>query len=125
MNITVTFDPVVKGRAKFSPVAAWSIPAGGPRLLVSEIQERVASFYDLQASDMKSARRARAISRPRQVAMYLARRLTPRSLPDIGRRFGDRDHTTVMHAIRTVERLRLTDPEIDAEIRRLERILQP
>src|SRR3546814_7587708 len=66
---------------------------------------------------MVSARRAREVARPRQVAMYLAKRLTPRSLPEIGRRFGGRDHTTVMHAVKRIEELRVEDTELDADIR--------
>src|SRR3546814_7947784 len=70
---------------------------------------------------MASKRRVRAIARPRQVAMYLAKELTPRSYPEIGRRFGGRDHSTVIHAVRTVEALRVADSELDAEIAAIRR----
>jgi len=64
------------------------------------------------------------VARPRQVAMYLAKQLTPRSLPEIGRRFGGRDHTTVIHAVRRIEKLRQTDAELDADVRLLIRQLE-
>src|SRR5690606_9238095 len=80
------------------------------RVTIEEIQKRVAEHYSIRLADMQSARRARAVARPRQVAMYLAKQLTPRSLPEIGRKFGGRDHTTVMYAIRKIEELRAGDP---------------
>src|SRR3546814_12581730 len=70
--------------------------ANDRKITIDDIQRRVAEHYRLKPADMVSARRAREVARPRQVAMYLAKRLTPRSLPEIGRRFGGRDHTTVM-----------------------------
>jgi chromosomal replication initiator protein len=73
---------------------------------------------------MQSARRARAVARPRQVAMYLAKQLTPRSLPEIGRKFGGRDHTTVIYAIRKIEELRTGDPSLSEDIETLRRLLQ-
>lgn len=91
---------------------------GPPRIpAISEIQAAVAKYFDIPVKEMTSARRARHIARPRQVAMYLARELTPRSLPEIGRRFGWRDHTTVIHAIKQVERLMLEQPEMDGCVR--------
>ena len=75
------------------------------RVTIEEIQKRVAEHFSMRMSDMTSARRARAVARPRQVAMYLAKQLTQRSLPEIGRRFGNRDHTTVMHAVEKVTQL--------------------
>jgi chromosomal replication initiator protein len=73
---------------------------------------------------MHSARRARAVARPRQVAMYLAKQLTPRSLPEIGRKFGNRDHTTVMHAIRRIDELRAVDAVLNEDVETLRRVLQ-
>jgi chromosomal replication initiator protein len=73
---------------------------------------------------MSSARRARAVARPRQVAMYLAKQLTTRSLPEIGRRFGGRDHTTVMHAVRKVEELITQDAAFAEDLELLKRMLQ-
>lgn len=82
------------------------------RLTIARIQEEVARYFSIPLSEMTSARRSRDVARPRQIAMFLARELTPKSLPDIGRRFGGRDHTTVMHAIRVVEALLFDDHEI-------------
>ena len=93
------------------------------RITIDEIQKRVAEHYSIKLSDMHSARRARVVARPRQVAMYLAKQLTPRSLPEIGRRFGGRDHTTVMHAIRKIEELRTSDAVINEDIELLRRQL--
>jgi chromosomal replication initiator protein len=75
-------------------------------------------------ADMTSARRSRAVARPRQVAMYLAKQMTPRSLPEIGKKFGGRDHTTVMHAVRQIERLSSEDRGIAEDLESLKRKLQ-
>jgi chromosomal replication initiator protein len=93
------------------------------RVTIEEIQRRVAEHYGIRIADMHSARRARAVARPRQVAMYLAKQLTPRSLPEIGRKFGGRDHTTVMYAIRKIEDLRTTEPLLSDDIETLRRLL--
>jgi chromosomal replication initiator protein len=93
------------------------------RITIEEIQKRVAEHYRLRMADMLSARRARAVARPRQVAMYLAKQLTPRSLPEIGRKFGGRDHTTVMHAIRRIDELRAVDAVLNEDIEQLRRLL--
>ena len=82
------------------------------RITIDEIQRKVAEHYNLRMSDMHSSRRARNVARPRQIAMYLAKQLTSRSLPEIGRKFGGRDHTTVMHAVRKVEELIEADAQI-------------
>ena len=82
------------------------------RITIDEIQRKVAEHFNLRLSDMHSARRARNVARPRQIAMYLAKQLTSRSLPEIGRKFGGRDHTTVMHAVRKVEELIADDAQI-------------
>jgi chromosomal replication initiator protein len=93
------------------------------KLTIDEIQRKVAEHYNLKLNDLLSQRRAREVARPRQVAMYLAKKLTPRSLPEIGRRFGGRDHTTVMHAVKRIEELRAADRELDADVTRLTRLL--
>jgi chromosomal replication initiator protein len=93
------------------------------RITIEDIQRRVAEHYDLRMADMLSSRRARAVARPRQVAMYLTKQLTPRSLPEIGRKFGGRDHTTVMHAIRRIEELRAVDSVLNEDIELLRRLL--
>ncbi len=94
------------------------------RVTIEDIQKQVADHYQIRIADMHSARRARAVARPRQVAMYLAKQLTPRSLPEIGRKFGGRDHTTVMHAIRKIDELRAADPILNEAIESLRRLLQ-
>jgi chromosomal replication initiator protein len=86
------------------------------KLSIDDIQRKVAEHYRLKMSDLLCARRAREVARPRQIAMYLAKKLTPRSLPEIGRRFGGRDHTTVMHAVKRIEELRSADRELDADV---------
>ena len=93
------------------------------KVTIDDIQRRVADYYHLKLTDLLSARRAREVARPRQVAMYLAKRLTPRSLPEIGRRFGGRDHTTVMHAVKRIDELRAADRELDADVAQLSRML--
>ncbi len=101
-----------------------SVRANARRITVDEIQKACAAHYRIEPSEMRSKRRARAVARPRQVAMYLAKKMTPRSLPEIGRIFGGRDHSTVIHAVRTIEGLRQTNPEIDSDIRALQRQLE-
>jgi chromosomal replication initiator protein len=83
---------------------------------VETIKRRVAAYFDLSLEDIVSQRRHRAVARPRQIAMYFCKRLTRRSFPDIGQRFGGRDHTTVMHAVKRVEELALTDAAFAAEL---------
>lgn len=94
------------------------------RVTIDEIQKKVAEHYNIRLADMHSARRARAVARPRQVAMYLAKQLTPRSLPEIGRKFGGRDHTTVIHAVRKIEELSAYDPTFREDVELLRRLLQ-
>jgi chromosomal replication initiator protein len=98
--------------------------ANDRRVTIEEIQKRVAEHYNIRLSEMYSARRARAVARPRQVAMYLAKQLTARSLPEIGRKFGGRDHTTVMHAVRKVDELRSMDRNFAEDIELLRRMLE-
>lgn len=93
------------------------------RITIDEIQRKVAEHYNLRLTDMHSARRARSVARPRQVAMYLAKILTARSLPEIGRKFGGRDHTTVMHAVRKIEELARDDPQIEQDVDVIRRAL--
>jgi chromosomal replication initiator protein len=97
--------------------------AGDRRVTIEEIQKKTAEFYKLDLRELHSARRARRVARPRQVAMFLSRELTSRSLPDIGRRFGGRDHTTVLHACRRIEALCKTDPVFQQEVDFLRKVL--
>jgi len=105
-------------------VLANILRANQRRISIDEIQTRVSDHYRIRKQEMTSARRAREVARPRQVAMYLSKQLTPRSLPEIGRRFGGRDHTTVIHAVKQIEKLRAQDPELDSDIRLLTRQLE-
>ena len=98
--------------------------ANDRRVTIEEIQKRVAEHFNIRVSDMHSARRARSVARPRQVAMYLAKQLTSRSLPEIGRKFGGRDHTTVMHAVRKVDELREIDSSFAEDVDLLRRMLE-
>jgi len=93
------------------------------RVTIDEIQKKVAEHYKVRVSDLSSSRRARTIARPRQVAMYLSKQLTERSLPEIGRKFGGRDHTTVMHAVRKVDELRQNDANFAEDVDLLTRML--
>ena len=94
------------------------------RITIDEIQRKVADYYSLKLQDMFSSRRSRNVARPRQVAMYLCKKLTPRSLPEIGRKFGGRDHTTVMHAVRKVEELANEDLAFADEVKMITRKLK-
>lgn len=91
---------------------------------VEEIQKKVAEQYNIKISDMSSSRRQRAIARPRQIAMYLSKTLTTKSLNEIGKKFGKKDHTTVMHACKQIEKLISEEKELNEEIDLLARILQ-
>ncbi len=94
------------------------------KVTVEEIMRQVADHYHLRMSDLLSPRRARSVARPRQVAMFLSKMLTSKSLPDIGRRFGGRDHTTVIHAVKKVEELKMTDSQIAEDVELLRRMLE-
>jgi chromosomal replication initiator protein len=94
------------------------------RVTIEEIQRRVAEHYNIRLTDMASPRRARAVARPRQVAMYLAKQLTSRSLPEIGRKFGNRDHTTVMHAVSRVGELMAVEAAFAEDVELLRRMLE-
>lgn len=98
--------------------------ANDRRVTIEEIQKRVAQHFNIRISDMHSARRARSVARPRQVAMYLAKHLTARSLPEIGRKFGGRDHTTVMHAVKKIDELRERDSGFAEDVELLRRMLE-
>ena len=97
--------------------------ANDRKVSIDDIKRRVADYYNVKLTELDSVRRARAIARPRQIAMYLCKQLTSRSLPEIGRKFGGRDHTTVMHAVKKVEELRQTDSSLAEDIDLLKRQL--
>ena len=90
---------------------------------VDDIQKKVADFYHIKLADMSSPSRAREVARPRQIAMFLAKQLTTKSYPEIGRNFGGRDHTTVMHAVKHIQELREQDPALAEDLRLLESLL--
>ncbi len=94
------------------------------KVTIEEIQKRVSEHYHLRLSEMSSARRARNVARPRQVAMYLSKQLTQRSLPEIGRKFGNRDHTTVMHACNRVAEIMDVDAGFAEDVELLRRMLE-
>jgi chromosomal replication initiator protein len=94
------------------------------RITVDDIQKATSEHFGLKQADLISERRNRSIARPRQAAMWLAKQLTTRSLPDIGRRFGGRDHTTVLHSVRKVEQMIKDDAELGQEIELLKRMLE-
>lgn len=98
--------------------------ASDRRVTIEEIQRKVAEHYNVRLSDMIGPKRLRTIARPRQVAMYLAKHLTTRSLPEIGRRFGGRDHTTIMHGIRKIEELMVADGQMAEDVGLLRRLLE-
>ena len=99
---------------------------GGPerRITVDEIQKTVADHFNLKQADLLSERRTRSVARPRQMAMYLCKQHTTRSYPDIGRRFGGRDHTTVLHGVRKIEELMAQDDQIARDVEALTRKLR-
>ena len=100
------------------------LKASDRKVTVEEIQRRVSEHYNIRLSEMIGPKRVRNYARPRQVAMYLAKQMTSRSLPEIGRRFGGRDHTTVMHGIRRIEELKITDSQIADDLELLRRALE-
>lgn len=99
------------------------LKASERKVTVEEIQRKVSEHYAIRLSDMIGPKRVRSIARPRQVAMYLAKQLTSRSLPEIGRRFGGRDHTTVMHGVRRIEELKGADSQMADDLELLQRLL--
>lgn len=98
--------------------------ASDRKVTIEEIQRKVAEHYNVRLSDMIGPKRVRTIARPRQIAMYLAKQLTPRSLPEIGRRFGGRDHTTIMHGVRRIEELMAQDSQMAEDLQLLRRLLE-
>jgi chromosomal replication initiator protein len=98
--------------------------ANDRRLTIEDIQKKVAEYFHVRLADMHSVRRLRSITRPRQIAMYFSKELTSKSLPEIGRKFGGRDHTTVMHAIDKVKELIETESTMAEDIDHLRNILQ-
>lgn len=99
-------------------------PGPVPRITIASIRERVEEFYGIEPGAFKTPARKKKIAHARQVAMYLSKQLTPKSLPDIGRRFGDRDHTTILHGIRAVKKRMETDGKLANEVNFLRGVLE-
>ncbi|WP_245155719.1 chromosomal replication initiator protein DnaA [Paracoccus ravus] len=98
--------------------------ANDRKVSIEEIQRKVAEHYNIRLADMIGPKRVRTVARPRQIAMYLSKQMTSRSLPEIGRRFGGRDHTTIMHGVRKIEELRSADRSLSEDIDLLRRLLE-
>ena len=94
------------------------------KITIEEIQRKVSEHYNIRLSDMIGPKRLRTYARPRQIAMYLSKNLTSRSLPEIGRRFGGRDHTTVMHGVKRIEELKNQDGQVAEDVEILRRALE-
>ena len=92
-------------------------------ITVDKIQNVVSNYFNIPLSEMLSQRRSRPLARPRQIAMYLAKKLTSRSLPEIGRRFANRDHTTVIHAVKTITKLSEKDEEMKKNLVHIKSLL--
>lgn len=108
----------------FDELLGHLVNAGEPRRVrIEDIQRVVAKHYNVSRQELVSNRRTRVIVKPRQIAMYLSKTLTPRSFPEIGRRFGGRDHTTVLHAVRKIEELISGDTKLSHEIELLKRLI--
>ena len=98
--------------------------ASDRKVTMDEIMKKICHYYNVRMSDLLSPRRSRNIARPRQMAMFLAKSLTSRSYPEIGKRFGNRDHTTVMHAVRKIEELKSQDSQVSEDAEILRRMLE-
>jgi len=99
------------------------LKSSNKKITIEEIQKKVAEHFNIRLTDMHSPRRSRSVARPRQIAMYLAKSITSRSLPEIGRKFGGRDHTTVMHAVKKIEELKHEDNNFNEDIELLKRLI--
>ncbi len=99
------------------------LKSNNKKITIEEIQKKVAEHFNIRLIDMHSPRRSRSVARPRQIAMYLAKSITSRSLPEIGRKFGGRDHTTVMHAVKKIEELKQGDNNFNEDIELLKRLI--
>jgi hypothetical protein len=116
--VIITETEAVEANSRFHAAVS------GGRPSIDSIQRIVSRHYNVSRSDILSARRMAPIIWPRQMAMYLAKTLTLRSLPEIGRKFGGRDHTTVLHAVRKITALVQTDPKIAAEVASLKGLME-
>jgi len=119
-----SFEPELS-TDRIHELLGYLIGSGEPkRIRIEEIQRTVARYYNVSKQELLSHRRTRSIVKPRQVAMYLAKMMTPHSLPEIGRRFGGRDHTTVLHAVRKIEKMAKGDQELTQELELLKCLIK-
>ena len=126
LNKVVTFSNIMNKKIDVEltkTVLKDLLRSNNKRITIDEIQNKVSSYYNISIGDLISSRRLRSFARPRQVAMYLAKKLTSRSLPEIGRKFGGRDHTTVIHAVKKIDQLKSENEKFDEDVNVLTQII--
>ena len=126
LNKVVTFSNIMNKKIDVEltkTVLKDLLRSNNKRITIDEIQNKVSNYYNINVDDLTSSRRLRSFARPRQVAMYLAKKLTSRSLPEIGRKFGGRDHTTVIHAVKKIDQLKSENEKFDEDVSVLTQII--
>lgn len=126
LNKVVTFSNIMNKKIDVEltkTVLKDLLRSNNKRITIDEIQNKVSNYYNINVDDLISSRRLRSFARPRQVAMYLSKKLTSRSLPEIGRKFGGRDHTTVIHAVKKIEQLKSENEKFDEDVSVLTQII--
>jgi chromosomal replication initiator protein len=126
LNKVVTFSNIMNKKIDVDltkTVLKDLLRSNNKRITIDEIQNKVSNYYNINVDDLISSRRLRSFARPRQVAMYLAKKLTSRSLPEIGRKFGGRDHTTVIHAVKKIDQLKSENEKFDEDVSVLTQII--
>ena len=126
LNKVVTFSNIMNKKIDVEltkTVLKDLLRSNNKRITIDEIQNKVSNYYNINTEDLISSRRLRSFARPRQVAMYLAKKLTSRSLPEIGRKFGGRDHTTVIHAVKKIDQLKSENEKFDEDVSVLTQII--
>ena len=126
LNKVVTFSNIMNKKIDVEltkTVLKDLLRSNNKRITIDEIQNKVSNYYNINTEDLISSRRLRSFARPRQVAMYLAKKLTSRSLPEIGRKFGGRDHTTVIHAVKKIDQLKSESEKFDEDVSVLTQII--
>ncbi len=126
LNKVVTFSNIMNKKIDVEltkTVLKDLLRSNNRRITIDEIQNKVSNYYNINVDDLISSRRLRSFARPRQVAMYLSKKLTSRSLPEIGRKFGGRDHTTVIHAVKKIDQLKSENEKFDEDVSVLTQII--
>tara|TARA_Y100000022_G_scaffold27167_2_gene20673 strand:- start:1868 stop:3277 length:1410 start_codon:yes stop_codon:yes gene_type:complete len=126
LNKVVTFSNIMNKKIDVEltkTVLKDLLRSNNKRITIDEIQNKVSNYYNINVDDLISSRRLRSFARPRQVAMYLSKKLTSRSLPEIGRKFGGRDHTTVIHAVKKIDQLKSENEKFDEDVSVLTQII--